>query len=71
MPVRPAAKRCSRQVDERLRLTKTVAACLTEGRQAGKVAHSLRDLVRQRVLGLATGDLDASPRQTFIFVSTS
>ena len=47
-------------VDERLRLTETVAACLTDGRQAGKVAHSLRDLVRQRVFGLAAGYLDGN-----------
>jgi DDE family transposase len=45
-------------VDERLRLTETVAACLPDGRQAGKVAHSLLDLVRQRVFGLTAGYLD-------------
>ena len=42
-------------VDERLRLTETVAAGLTEDRQPGKIAHSLVDLVRQRVFGLAAG----------------
>jgi hypothetical protein len=47
-------------VDERLRLTETVAACLTDGRQRGKVAHSLVDLVRQRVFGLAAGYLDGN-----------
>jgi hypothetical protein len=47
-------------VDERLRLTETMAACLTDGRQAGKVAHSLRDLIRQRVFGLAAGYLDGN-----------
>jgi hypothetical protein len=47
-------------VDERLRLTETVAACLTDGRQAGKVAHSRLDLVRQRVFGLAAGYLDGN-----------
>jgi hypothetical protein len=47
-------------VDERLRLTEMVAACVTDSRQAGKVAHSLRDLVRQRVFGLAAGYLDGN-----------
>jgi hypothetical protein len=47
-------------VDEGLRLTETVAAGLMEGRQAGKVAHSLVDLVRQRVFGLAAGYHDAA-----------
>jgi hypothetical protein len=47
-------------VDDRLRLTETVAACLTEGRQPGKIAHSLPDLVRQRVFGLTAGYLDGN-----------
>ncbi|HEY7115880.1 MAG TPA: IS1380 family transposase [Tepidisphaeraceae bacterium] len=47
-------------VDERLRLTETVAATLTDPRQPGKVAHSLLDLVRQRVYGLAAGYLDGN-----------
>jgi len=47
-------------VDERLRLTETVAACLTDHRQAGKVAHSVLDLIRQRVFGLAAGYLDGN-----------
>jgi hypothetical protein len=47
-------------VDERLRLTEAVAACLTDPRQPGKVAHSPRDLMRQRVFGLAAGYLDGN-----------
>ena len=47
-------------VDERLRLTEAVAASLTDPRQPGKVAHSLRDLMRQRVFGLAAGYLDGN-----------
>jgi Transposase DDE domain group 1 len=47
-------------VDERLRLTETVATGLTDERQAGKVAHALVDLVRQRVFGLAAGYLDGN-----------
>jgi hypothetical protein len=47
-------------VDERLRLTEAVAQCLTDPRQSGKVAHSLLDLVRQRVFGLVAGYLDGN-----------
>ena len=47
-------------VDERLGLTEAVAACLTDPRQPGKVAHSLRDLMRQRVFGLSAGYLDGN-----------
>ena len=47
-------------VDERLRLTEAVAQCLSDPRQPGKVAHSLRDLMRQRVFGLSAGYLDGN-----------
>jgi hypothetical protein len=47
-------------VDERLRLTEAVAQCLTDSRQPGKVAHSVLDLVRQRVFGLTAGYLDGN-----------
>jgi hypothetical protein len=47
-------------VDERLRLTEAVARCVTDPRQRGKVAHSVLDLVWQRVFGLAAGYLDGN-----------
>jgi Transposase DDE domain group 1 len=47
-------------VDDRLRLTEAVAQCVTDPRQPGKVAHSILDLVRQRVFGLAAGYLDGN-----------
>jgi Transposase DDE domain group 1 len=47
-------------VDERLRLTETVAACLPDGQQSGKSPNSLLDLVRQRVFGLPAGYLDGN-----------
>ncbi|MGE5230402.1 MAG: IS1380 family transposase [Deltaproteobacteria bacterium] len=47
-------------VDERLRLTEAVAQCWSDPRQPGKVAHSILDLVRQRVFGLAAGYLDGN-----------
>jgi Transposase DDE domain group 1 len=42
-------------VDERLGLTWRLASALRDRRQPGKVAHPLRDLLRQRVFGLAWG----------------
>ena len=35
--------------DERLRLSERIAACFRDERQAGKVMHSIHDLIRQRV----------------------
>ena len=47
-------------VDDRLHLTEAMARCLTDPRQPGKVAHSVLDLVRQRVFGLTAGYLDGN-----------
>ena len=38
--------------DERLRLSETLAGCLSDDRDPSKVAHSLRELFRQRLLKL-------------------
>jgi hypothetical protein len=40
-------------IDDRLGLTWRLASALRDGRQPGKVVHPLRDLLRQRVFGLA------------------
>ena len=45
-------------LDARLRLTERLAACLSDRRQPGKVQHSVCDLLRQRVFGLALGYAD-------------
>ena len=42
-------------LDERLTLTEDLAACLLDRRDPRKVQHALRDLLRQRVFGLACG----------------
>src|SRR5207247_1982123 len=42
-------------VDDRLGLTWRLASALRDRRQPGKVMHPLRDLLRQRVFGLACG----------------
>src|SRR6266849_2675366 len=46
--------------DQKLQLTASLAGCLVDGRQAAKVKHSLEDLLRQRVYGLASGYADAN-----------
>jgi hypothetical protein len=47
-------------IDDDLRLTSQLAACLPEWRQAGKIAHDLPTLIRQRCFGLACGYADAN-----------
>lgn len=50
-------------IDHKLGLTKAVAEALRDSRQSGKVTHSLEDLVRQRVFGIALGHPDANDSQ--------
>lgn len=47
-------------VDDRLRLTARVAACLPDGRALSRVTHTKAALVSQRVFGLACGYADAN-----------
>ena len=47
-------------VDSRLGLTKRLAACLDDAREAGKVVHEVVDVLRQRVFGLCCGYADAN-----------
>lgn len=49
-----------RAADQRLRLTSTLAACLKDDRQAGKVRHELREMLTQRVMAIACGYEDAN-----------
>jgi len=46
--------------DDRLGLTWRLASVLRDRRQPGKVTHSVRDLLRQRVFGLACGYADCN-----------
>ena len=46
--------------DRRLGLIEALADCLHDGRQSGKVVHELRELVAQRVFGIACGYPDAN-----------
>jgi len=47
-------------IDDRLGLTWRLASAIRDRRQPGKVAHPLRDLLRQRVFGLACGYADCN-----------
>jgi hypothetical protein len=46
--------------DRRLGLIDTLSACLPDGRQEGKLTHSLTDLVAQRAYGIACGYADCN-----------
>jgi DDE family transposase len=46
--------------DDRLGLTQRLASCIEDTRQAGKVEHSILDLVRQRLYGIACGYPDGN-----------
>ena len=41
-------------VDRSLGLTEALAGCLRDPRQAGKIAHTFRELVQQRIFAIAT-----------------
>ncbi|MDF0676327.1 MAG: transposase [Nitrospira sp.] len=47
-------------VDERLQLTQQLAACLPDRRDPDKIWHAMRDLLRQRLFGLARGYEDGN-----------
>jgi hypothetical protein len=49
-----------KSLDTQLQLTKQLASCLADTRQAGKVQHQRLELVRQRVFGLACGYADCN-----------
>jgi hypothetical protein len=46
--------------DARLGVTAALADCLTDGRMSSRVAHTLRELIAQRVFGIACGYPDAN-----------
>ncbi|MGZ8385790.1 MAG: IS1380 family transposase [Nitrospira sp.] len=47
-------------LDEHLQLTDQLAGCLVDRRDPDKIRHPLRDLLRQRIFGLACGYEDAN-----------
>jgi hypothetical protein len=46
--------------DAALKLSRRLAGCLVDRRQAGKVEHAVRDLLRQRLFGIACGYEDGN-----------
>ena len=46
--------------DARFNLSRRLAQCLRDGRQSGKIEHSLEELVRQRLFGIAGGYADGN-----------
>jgi hypothetical protein len=46
--------------DDRLRLSERMAGCFRDERQAGKITHTLHDLIRQRVFAIACGYADCN-----------
>ncbi|MDA1300248.1 MAG: IS1380 family transposase [Proteobacteria bacterium] len=49
-----------KSLDDRIKLSETLAACLSDTRQQSKVLHSLPELFRQRLFGIACGYEDAN-----------
>lgn len=47
-------------LDDRLRVTEQLAGCLIDRRDPDKIRHTLRDLLRQRIFGMACGYEDAN-----------
>lgn len=47
-------------LDDRLHVTDQLAACLVDRRDPDKIRHTVRDLLRQRIFGLACGYEDAN-----------
>lgn len=46
--------------DRRLQLTERLAGCVRDERQPGKVSHTVEELLRQRLYGIACGYADAN-----------
>jgi hypothetical protein len=53
-----------RRVDERIGLTRAVAAVFSDGRDPAKITHRLRDLIAQRLYGLCCGYEDLNDHDT-------
>src|SRR5438067_11115550 len=49
-----------KMIDDRVGLTWRFASAIRDRRQPGKVTHPLRDLLRQRVFGVACGYADCN-----------
>jgi Transposase DDE domain group 1 len=52
-----------REVDRKIGLLKRVAACFTDARDPERIAHPLRELLAQRIYGLALGYEDLNDHE--------
>jgi len=52
-----------RETDRRLKLLKRFAACFLDGRSAGRIEHSVEEMVAQRVDGIALGYEDLNDHE--------
>jgi hypothetical protein len=52
------------QLDQYYRLSERVAACFSDGREASRVQHELKDIVAQRLYGLVQGYEDLNDHDT-------
>lgn len=53
-----------REVDRRIGLTRTAAAAFIDNRRKASVRHSIRDMLAQRIFGLACGNEDVTDHNT-------
>src|SRR5688500_4942187 len=53
-----------REVDRRIDLTRSLAACLTDPRDPMKIVHDQRVMLAQRILGIALGYEDLNDHDT-------
>ncbi|MGZ8996643.1 MAG: IS1380 family transposase [Rhodospirillales bacterium] len=56
-----------RETDRAIGLIDRLAACFRDGRDAGRVVHSLRTLIGQRIIGLALGYEDVNDHDSLRF----
>jgi Transposase DDE domain group 1 len=52
------------QMDQHYRLSERIAACFSDGREASRVQHELKDIVAQRLYGLVQGYEDLNDHDT-------
>jgi hypothetical protein len=53
-----------REIDEQLELTEKLAACIRDERDQSKLQHSVHDMLRQRIYGIACGYEDCNDATT-------
>jgi hypothetical protein len=52
------------ELDARIGLTQIIASCIKDTRQAGKIVHTLQEMIRQRIFQICCGYEDCNDAQT-------